>query len=119
MYKIAIVDDENDILSLLQRFLSRDFQVVTFNNPMQALQEIPHGNFDLVLSDIMMPQMDGIELLQRLRNQNCEVKVIMMTAFDTMDRALAAHKYGATNYVKKPFKSLDDVKEKIISELAI
>lgn len=117
MYHIAIVDDEKDILSLLERFLQRDFQVTTFNDPLQALESIPKTNFDLVLSDIMMPQIDGIELLQKLREQNCDVKFIIMTAFDTMDRALAAHKYGATNYIKKPFTSLQDVKQKILEEL--
>jgi len=117
MYKIAIVDDEKDILSILQRYLSRDFEIETFENPLEALSAIGNGNYDLVLSDIMMPQIDGIELLKRLRDNDCNVKVIMMTAFDTMDRALAAHKYGATNYIKKPFISLDDVKAKIIEEL--
>ena len=117
MYKIAIVDDERDLLSILQRYLSRDFQIETFENPLEALSAISNGDYDLVLSDIMMPQIDGIELLKRLRDNGCNVKVIMMTAFDTMDRALAAHKYGATNYVKKPFKSLDEVKENILNEL--
>lgn len=117
MYKIAIVDDENDILQVLNRFLQRDFQVTTFNNPVNAYNDIMQNNYDLVLCDIMMPQMDGIELLQKVRDNNRDTKFVMMTAFDTMDRALAAHRYGATNYIKKPFESLDVVKDKIIKEL--
>jgi DNA-binding NtrC family response regulator len=117
MARIAIVDDEDDILRILERFLGRRFEVVSYNNPVIALQEIQNGNFDLVLSDIMMPQIDGLTLLKRLRENNCDVKVIMMTAFDTLERALEAHKYGAKKYIKKPFKSLEDVEEKIIGEL--
>ena len=118
MKRIAIVDDEDDILRVLERFLGRKFEVVGYNNPVIALQEIKSGNFDLVLSDIMMPQMDGLTMLKNLREANCNVKVIMMTAFDTLERALEAHSYGAKNYIKKPFKSLEDVEEKIIAELA-
>lgn len=119
MHRIAIVDDEDDILRILERYLSRRFEVVTYNNPSIALEEIPKGNFDLVLSDIMMPQIDGLTLLRKLREIDCDVKVIMMTAFDTLERALEAHKYGAKKYIKKPFKSLDDVESKIMGELNI
>jgi len=113
MYKIAIVDDEQEILNILERFLTRNFEVVTFINPLSALNSIKSGNFDLVLTDIMMPQMDGLELLKDLRANNCDVNVVMMTAFDTITKALEAHEYGAKNYIKKPFKSLPDVLEKV------
>jgi DNA-binding NtrC family response regulator len=117
MYNIAIVDDELDILKLLERFLQRDFNVTIFSNPVNAYNEIVQSKFDLVLCDIMMPQMDGIELLQQVRAKDNHTKFIMMTAFDTIDRALAAHRYGATNYIKKPFESLEAVKEKVLSEI--
>lgn len=117
MYNIAIVDDENDILQVLNRFFQREFTVTTFNNPVNAYNDIISNNYDLVLCDIMMPQIDGIELLRRVRDTGKDTKFIMMTAYDTMDRALAAHKYGATNYIKKPFESLDSVKEKVIEEI--
>ncbi|HFU76030.1 MAG TPA: response regulator [Arcobacter sp.] len=116
MYNIAIVDDELDILKLLERFLQRDFNVTTFSNPVNAYNEIIQSKFDLVLCDIMMPQMDGIELLEKVR-QNNNTKFIMITAFDTIERALKAHKLGASNYIKKPFGSLNDVKQLILSEL--
>ena len=117
MKRIAIVDDEDDILKVLKRFLGRKFEVVAYNNPIVALQDIKSGNFDLVLSDIMMPQMDGLSMLKELKEANCNVKVIMMTAFDTLERALEAHRYGAKNYIKKPFKSLEEVEKKIVAEL--
>ena len=117
MAKIAIVDDEKIILDMLNDFLSMKFEVETFSNPLVALERIKNGSYDLVLSDIMMPEMNGLELLKRLRSSNSDVKVIMMTAFDSMDKALEAHKYGAKNYIKKPFGSLKDIEQKIISEL--
>ena len=65
--KIAIVDDENDILDVLDRFLSRsgNLQIKTFNNPIDGLADVQRGGYDLVLLDIMMPQMDGIEFLKK------------------------------------------------------
>ncbi len=118
MTKIAIIDDELEILKVLERALQREFEVQTFSNPVKGYQEILQGDFDIVLCDIMMPQLDGLTLLKQLRERHCDVKVIMMTAFDSLDKALEAHKYGAKNYIKKPFKSLDDVKKMIFTELS-
>jgi len=112
--KIAIIDDEQDILNILERYLSKQgYQVETFSNPQNGLSAVKNGNFDLLLLDIMMPILDGMSLLKDLYDSNNQTKVIMMTAFDTLERSLEAHKYGASNYITKPFKSLDIVKEKI------
>ena len=115
MYNIIIVDDEQDILNVLEKFLSRtpDFNIKTFNNPSNALSHIKSNHCDLILMDIMMPNIDGIECLKRLHNEKPELKVIMMTAHDTLERSIEAHKYGAKNYVKKPFSSLPAVLEKV------
>jgi DNA-binding NtrC family response regulator len=118
MYKIAIIDDENDILQILNRFFQRDFEVVTFNTPQAGLNSILSTEYDLVLCDIMMPQIDGLELLKKVRANDNNTKFIMMTAYDTMDKALMAHKYGATNYIKKPFESLEVVREKILAQVS-
>ena len=119
MKNIAIIDDENDILDVLQKFLSRfnDLNIDTFNNPIDGLAKVQNGNYDLLLLDIMMPQMDGIELLKKLKEINPNIVVIMMTAYTTLERTIEAHKYGAKNYLTKPFKSLQEVKEKIDKEL--
>jgi DNA-binding NtrC family response regulator len=117
MIKIAIIDDESEILKILERALHRDFNVTTFTNPINGFNEVVQGKFDLVLCDIMMPQLNGLTLLKQLREKNCQVKVIMMTAYDSLDKALEAHAYGAGNYIKKPFKSLEDVKNMILEEL--
>lgn len=117
MVNIAIIDDESEILKILERALQREFQVTTFTNPVTGFNEVVQGKFDLVLCDIMMPQLNGLSLLKQLRERNCNVKVIMMTAYDSLDKALEAHTYGAKNYIKKPFKSLEDVRTTILEEI--
>jgi DNA-binding response OmpR family regulator len=115
MKRIAVVDDELEILSLLERLLSRnrDYDVRVFSNPINALEEVKSGGFDLILLDIMMPKMDGMEFLTEVRKSNKKVKVIMMTAHSTLDRVLNAHKTGADDYILKPFKSLPKILERI------
>ena len=114
-YKIAVVDDETEILSMIDRFLSRSgkYQVVTFSNPLTALSTID-DSFDLVLLDIMMPQMNGLDVLEKLKEANSEQKVVMMTAYSTLDKVLKSHKEGATHYLMKPFDSLQALENKII-----
>ena len=121
MKKIAIVDDERDILEVLETFLNRsgDFQVTIFSNPIEGLSKVQSGGYDLVLLDIMMPHMDGIEFLKKIKETNPEVEVVMMTAFTTLERTIEAHKYGAKNYLTKPFESLKVVQEKISKVLDI
>lgn len=115
MKKIAIIDDENDILEVLETFLNRsgEYQISTFSNPLNGLAQVQAGGYDLVLLDIMMPEMDGLEVLQKIKATNPKVEVIMMTAFTTLERTIEAHKYGAKNYLTKPFESLKKVQEKI------
>lgn len=113
-YNIAIVDDENEILTMLQRFLSRNenYKITTYSNPVTALSQID-STCDMVFLDIMMPQMNGLDVLEKLMDKNPELKVIMMTAFSTLDKVLKSHKYGATHYLMKPFESLQVVEKKI------
>ena len=112
---LAIVDDEIEILNTLNRFFSRNdkYKVSTFTNPVIAIDSIAHDNFDLVLLDIMMPQMSGVEALEKIMMQNPSQKVCMMTAYSTLDKVLKSHKEGASNYVMKPFSSLQALENKI------
>ncbi len=113
-YKIAVVDDENEILSVISRFLTKDgkYNVTTFSNPVTALNAID-SSYDVVLSDIMMPQMNGLDLLKKLKEKNSDINVIMMTAYSTLDKVLESHRSGAQHYVMKPFKSLQELDDKI------
>jgi DNA-binding NtrC family response regulator len=111
---IVIIDDESDILNMLERHLSRDseYKVKTFSNPINAIASLPKDT-DLILLDIMMPQMNGLDALPKLLEVNPKTKVLMMTAYSTLDKVLNAHRYGATDYVMKPFASLDVLSKKI------
>ncbi len=114
VYKVAVVDDENEILSMIQRFLNRSekYQVTTFSNPITAVETIDK-TYDIVLLDIMMPQMNGLDALEKIMDKNPEQKVIMMTAYSTLDKVLKSHKHGATHYLMKPFDSLQAIETKI------
>ncbi len=116
---IVIIDDENDILVMLEKYLTREggYRVQTFSNPVTALSSLPRET-DLVLLDIMMPQMNGLDVLPKLIEKNPTTKVLMMTAYSTLDKVLNAHRYGATDYVMKPFSSLDALSKKIQEVLA-
>ena len=119
-YSILIIDDEIEILDMLSRFLNRNpnFTVQTFSNPVSALSSINNNTkYDLVLLDIMMPQMNGLDVLEKLKEMNSDQKVIMMTAYSTLDKVLKSHKIGATNYVMKPFSSLDALEKKVVEVL--
>lgn len=114
MKNIVIIDDESDILNMIERYLSRDgeYKVRTFNNPINAIASLPKDT-DLILLDIMMPQMNGLDALPKLLEVNPKAKVLMMTAYSTLDKVLNAHRHGATDYVMKPFSSLDALGKKI------
>lgn len=111
---IMIIDDENEILSMLERFLVRDcgYKVRTFSNPLHAIDAL-NKDTDLILLDIMMPQMNGLDALPKLLAKNPKVKVLMMTAYSTLDKVLNAHRYGADDYIMKPFSSLNILSAKI------
>jgi DNA-binding NtrC family response regulator len=111
---IVIIDDENDILSMLEKYLTRQcgYKVKTYNNPVTALSSV-NQETDLVLLDVMMPQMNGLDLLPKLLEKNPDLKVIIMTAYSTLDKVLNAHRKGATNYIMKPFSSLNELEKKI------
>ncbi len=114
IYNIAIVDDTKEIIEMLSKSLSRSdkYKVSTYTNPLTAIDNI-NSKIDVVFLDIVMPQMDGLEVLEKIVEKNPDIKVIMMTASSTLDRVLKAHKYGATHYIMKPFDSMDAILKKL------
>ncbi|MCU0602827.1 MAG: sigma-54 dependent transcriptional regulator [Desulfobacterales bacterium] len=103
---ILIVDDEQDMLDLLKRSLEPDLncRVETASSGEAALKRLSGEAFDLVLADIKMPGMDGLELLEIIKRKNPEQTVVMMTAFGQVDTAVAAMKSGAYDFITKPFE---------------
>lgn len=119
--KILILDDERDILNVIERFLNRRalVDIVTSTNPIEALELIKYGSFDMILTDIMMPEMNGVEVLKQVIKTKPNTKVIMMTAYSTIDKIIECEQLGATDYVTKPFISLKDVESKILDHLGV
>ena len=106
---ILVVDDKEAMREVLRKFLaSENYQVSTAANAREALTLINQHNFDLILSDIKMPGMDGEELLDEILRQNQSANVILMTAFGSIETAVAAIKRGAVDYISKPFE-MDEV----------
>lgn len=113
--RILIIDDDNEMRSLLEDFLTNQgHEVISFGLATQALQALdpsgrlasnqPEGNIDLIISDIKMPQIDGLEFTTRVKKLRPEIPVILITAFGSIETAIEAMRRGAFHYVVKPFK---------------
>ncbi len=102
--KILVVDDEAPIREVLQKGLSQmgGFLVDTAKNGQEAIEKIEKETFDIVLTDLMMPEMNGMELLRLIKGTRPELPVIMMTAYGSIDNAVEAMKIGANDYITKP-----------------
>ncbi len=101
---ILIVDDEESVRdSLTTWFIEDGYHVVSAENAMKALSLLETSDFDIILADIKMPGMDGLEMLRRIKLINKDSIIIIMTAFATVDTAVRALKDGAYDYVTKPF----------------
>jgi two-component system response regulator PilR (NtrC family) len=117
--RILIVDDEASIGDVLSIALRKEgYEVVTETNPVRALERFRKEPFDLVLQDLKMPEMDGIQLLRELKARREDVIVIIMTAYSTWDRAVEAMRLGAYDYIKKPFDTQLDIKATVARALA-
>lgn len=103
-YRVLIIDDEDGILDLCRRVLGRDgYTVVTANRGEKAIEIIAKESFDLVLSDLKMPGLDGIELLKKVKAISPNTEVIIITGQATIETAIESIKNGAYDYILKPF----------------
>lgn len=104
METILIVDDEKNYLTILSAILEDEgFEVLTAPGGSEALEVHKSSDLDLILTDMKMPKMDGIELLENIKENDPDLPVIMMTAHGTVDKAVEAMQKGAYTYVLKPF----------------
>ncbi|MBW1980780.1 MAG: sigma-54-dependent Fis family transcriptional regulator [Deltaproteobacteria bacterium] len=103
--KILLVDDELDMLSLLKRLIASEFacDIDTAASGVQALELLARSTYDLALVDVRMPGMDGIELLERIRETNPWTTVLMLTAYGVVELAVESIKKGAYDFITKPF----------------
>ncbi len=106
--RILVVDDERPILELLGEYLAtRGHPVVTAGTGEQARALLAREKFDVVLTDIKMPGLDGLQLLDHIQDSNPGTAVILMTGYGTIESAIRAMKRGALDYLQKPFKLRD------------
>jgi two-component system NtrC family response regulator len=106
MDTILVVDDESNYLTVMEALLSdAGYEVLTAPSAPEALGVASAADLDLVLTDMKMPKMSGIELMDQLRRLYPELPVIIMTAFGTVGKAVEAMKKGAFDYIEKPFKN--------------
>ena len=103
MFKVLIAEDDLDLLQLFSHVLMKNgYSVVGVSNGQEALDEMDNGFFDIIISDIMMPVMDGYELVRELRNAGNNIPVLMITARDAFDDMQTGFSSGTDDYMIKP-----------------
>ncbi|RMG83306.1 MAG: response regulator, partial [Bacteroidetes bacterium] len=115
--KICLVEDEKLVRTTIRDELKEHgYNVVDFGNPFEALEYIKEESPEIVISDVKMPKMDGIELLTEIKKHSPETEVIIITAFGSVANAVETIKLGAFNYLTKPFEfdELDSTIRKIV-----
>jgi two-component system response regulator HydG len=113
--RVVIIDDDSEMRSLLEDYLLNEkYKVYPFGSPKEALKALSpggvlavdqmDGDIDVIISDIKMPEMDGLELTSHLRSIRPEIPIILMTAFGSIETAIESMRRGAFHYIVKPFK---------------
>ncbi|GBE27040.1 transcriptional regulatory protein ZraR [bacterium BMS3Bbin03] len=111
-YDVLIVDDEPEILQLLEILLTRKgFHVRTAENGMDAFVKLEQNHFSVLLTDIKMPAMDGMKLIEIAKRDFPEVKILVFTGFGAMDTEQKALRMGASKYFLKPLPMEDLLSE--------
>lgn len=106
MAQILIVDDEVDMLALLAMIITEktNHKATTTNNPLEVPKLIKEGAFDLLISDLKMPGMDGVELIDEVRKMDKSIPILIITAYGSIESAEEAIHKGAYDYITKPFR---------------
>ncbi len=103
--RIMLIDNEVGLCRMMEAVLrDQGYQTKSFTKPVQAVAEFTAGDYDLIISDIKMPEMDGLEVLKHVRNRDPEVPVIMITAYATVEMSIQALRRGAYDMLTKPFE---------------
>ena len=112
--RILAVDDEPDMLKVLSMIIREKtpYELITTNNPLEALEIVRKENLDMVIADLKMPGLDGSELLEAVKAHNAEIPVIIMTAFATEEAASEIIAKGGFDFIIKPFR-----KEQILTAI--
>jgi two-component system OmpR family response regulator len=102
--RVLVVDDDREICDYMETFLSKDgLEVKTLSDPDVVPEEVKNGGYHMVVLDLMMPKVDGVEVLQRIRKVDSDVAVVIFTGYPTFESAVQSMKLDAVDYLKKPF----------------
>ena len=116
--RVMVVDDESTALKSLRRILEKEgHQVSTYSNPVRALELLEREPFDVLVSDLRMPHLDGLELLDRAKQAAPGLEVIIITGYASLDKAVEATKKGAYHFLAKPFTP-EQVRQVVAEALA-
>ncbi len=104
--RILIVDDEIDMLELLELIITdrTEYEVVTTNSPLEVPELLKKETYDLMITDLRMPDIDGIELIELVKQVDDQLPFIIITAYGTIESAVEAMRKGAFDYITKPFR---------------
>ncbi|MFC1531762.1 response regulator [Thermodesulfobacteriota bacterium] len=104
--RILVIDDELDMLMLLRMIIEDNtpYIVETTNNPSEGLKMVTEENYDLVITDLKMPGMDGLEVFEELREVRPDIPVIIITAYGSPEAADEALNKGVSEFITKPFR---------------
>lgn len=120
--KVLVVDDDPQVCKTVGKILQEnDYQVQTFTQPRQALQAVRKTPFDVALVDIKMPEITGVELVEKIKGEDERVACVVMTAYPDVQSATETMRLGAKDYVTKPFneEQLLGALERIAKELGL
>ena len=107
---LVVDDDESNLESIEGVFAKEGYEILLASGGREALELVRKQRVDVILTDLMMPEMDGLDLLRSIKTVSPESEVILMTAYGTVARAVEAMKEGAYDFVTKPFKKIQIIK---------
>lgn len=111
--KLLIIDDEENIRKMLKQSLEKDgYNIELALNGEEGFEKVKDSNYDLILLDLNLPGMDGIEVLEKLREDDISTPVLIVTGYGSVDSAVKVMKLGAIDYLQKPFNP-KDIKEQV------
>ncbi len=104
--RILVIDDELDMLMLLRMIIEENtaWKVETTNNPSEGLKMVMQDDYNLVIADLKMPGMDGMEVFEELKEMKPDIPVIIITAYGSLEIAEEARQKGVADFITKPFR---------------
>jgi DNA-binding NtrC family response regulator len=107
--RVLIIDDDDLVRTLLFDFLNtRGYEVTVASSGIEGLEKLKHSLFDIVITDLKMPEMDGLTLTKKIKEMKREIEIIVVTGYGTTDAEVEAMQSGVSGFLRKPFR-LEDI----------